>query len=53
MANARTYKKEYKPPVYEIAFDGVQYTKEDQEYLWRRLTQTLLDLRQQSLQSTT
>lgn len=48
---ARVYKKKKEPLKYEVAFDGIKYTKEEQSYLWQQLVKTLIKLHQESLQN--
>ena len=47
---AREYKKKKRPLNYAIAFDGIEYSKEDRDYLWRQLVMTLIKLHQSNLQ---
>lgn len=47
---AREYKKKKRPLNYAIAFDGIDYSKEDRDYLWRQLVITLIKLHQSNLQ---
>lgn len=47
---AREYKKKKRPLNYDIAFDGIDYSKEDRDYLWRQLVITLIKLQQSNLQ---